>query len=140
MKNGCWSYPSFISFRGASVGFQAGGQSADVVLVFTSKKSIEEFADGKLVLGTGVSAEAGPINEKANATKSADIYTYTRSKGVYVGASLKGASIDIDAKANEKFYGSSDITYDKITQNQIPEVPKSTEAFKKSIEDIAGGC
>jgi SH3 domain-containing YSC84-like protein 1 len=140
MGNGCWSYPSFISFRGASVGLQAGGQNSDVVLVFTSKKSIDEFADGKLVLGTGVSAEAGPVSEKANAFKSADIYTYTRSKGMDVGASLKGASVNIDTKANENYYNSKDISFDKIIQNQIPNAPKSTEAFGKSIINIVGGC
>jgi lipid-binding SYLF domain-containing protein len=140
MNNGCWSYPSFISFRGASVGLQAGGQNADIVLVFTSKKSIEEFSDGKLVLGTGVSAEAGPVSAKASETKSADIYTYTRSRGAYVGASLKGASVDIDTNANENYYNTKDITFEKITQNQIPNAPKSTDVFKKSIVTIIGGC
>lgn len=140
MENGCWSYPSFVSFKGASVGLQAGGQNTDVVLVFTNQKSIDGFADGNLVLGSAVTAEAGPVGAKATTGKNADIYTYTRSQGVYVGASLKGASINIDTKANENYYSSKDATFDNISKNQIPNVPKSTEGFEKSIANIAGGC
>ncbi len=140
MQDGCWSYPSFISFHGLAVGLQAGGQITDVVLIFTSKRSIDAFADGKVSLGSGVSVEPGPLRSKGEPGKNADIYYYAKNKGAYVGASFDGASINIDSNANEKFYDLKDITYEKIMQNQIKDVPESSEEFKKNLVKVAGGC
>lgn len=140
MQDGCWSYPAFISFSDISVGLQAGGQITDVVLIFMTKRSIDAFADGKVNLGSGISVEKGPLRSKGEPGKSADVYYYAKNRGAYIGASFDGASINIDNNANEKFYDSKDITYEKIMQNQINDVPKESEEFKENLVKIAGGC
>ncbi len=108
--DGSWnSNPSFIEISGASVGFQAGVESTDLVLVFTSKDSVDALLDGKLKLGGEAAVAAGPVGRQAGASTdvklSGPIYSYSRNKGVFAGVSLDGAVISIDDSANQKVYG-----------------------------------
>lgn len=126
-----WSYPSFISMTGGSVGFQIGVQKADIILVFKDKKSVKTIADGKFTLGAGASVVAGPIGRKAEADTDikfeAEIYSYSKSKGLFAGISVEGASLSMDTDSNAKFYRNFDLTVDEIlSKNEIasPEVTK----------------
>ncbi|RPJ85651.1 MAG: hypothetical protein EHM18_09845 [Acidobacteria bacterium] len=108
--DGSWnSNPSFIEISGASIGFQAGVESTDLVLVFTSKDSIDALLDGKLKLGGEAAVAAGPVGRQAGVSTdikaSGPIYSYSRNKGVFAGVSLDGAVISIDDSANQKVYG-----------------------------------
>lgn len=107
--DGTWSDPAFITIGGASVGFQAGVQSTDVVLVFKNRKSLERVLQGKnkLTLGADVGIAAGPIGRQAAAGTDgmlrAEVYSYSRSRGLFAGVSFDGAAILYDDGANREF-------------------------------------
>jgi lipid-binding SYLF domain-containing protein len=104
-----WSNPVFVSTGGGSWGFQAGGQVSDIVLVFTTRDSVEGITDGKLTLGADASVAAGPVGRTAMAgtsvTFDAEVYAYSKSQGLFAGVSLEGNGIFIGKKANKRFYG-----------------------------------
>ncbi len=106
-----WSNPVFVSSGGGSWGFQAGGQVSDIVLVLTTRDSIEGITDGKLTLGADASVAAGPVGRTAIASTSltfdAEVYAYSKSQGLFAGVSLEGNGIFIWKKANRRFYGES---------------------------------
>lgn len=103
-----WSNPVFVKTGGGSWGLQAGGQVSDIVLVFTTRQSVEGITDGKLTLGADATAAAGPVGRTAMAGTSiafdAEIYSYSRTQGLFAGISLEGNAILISKKANRRFY------------------------------------
>ncbi len=109
--DGCWSSPVFITMTGGGVGLQAGVESTDVVLVFRTTHSMDRFQRGKgqLNLGGDLSIAAGPIGREAEAGTDArlraEIISYSRSRGLFAGASLQGAALLVDHRANDSFYG-----------------------------------
>lgn len=107
--NGTWSDPVFITLTGGSLGFQAGVQAVDLVLVFKHKESLETIGKGSFTLGGDISVAAGPVGRSSTASTDykleAEVYSYSRSKGLFAGISLSGAVLEIDAKANSEFYG-----------------------------------
>ena len=106
-SRGRFSNPVFINLTGGSLGWQFGAQETDVVLVFTTRRGIEGIADGKLTLGVGASVAAGPVGRQAEAAAStnAEVFAYSRSRGLFAGVALDGTASTIDARGNEKFYG-----------------------------------
>jgi len=94
-----WSNPVFVSTGGGSWGFQAGGQVSDIVLVFTTRQSVEGITDGKMTLGADASVAAGPVGRTAMAgtsvTFDAEIYAYSKTQGLFAGVSLEGNGIFI---------------------------------------------
>jgi len=109
--DGSWSNPGFITLTGGSIGFQAGVQSADVVLVFRSRRGVESLTRGKFTLGADAGVAAGPVGRFAQASTDsqlkAEIYAYSRARGLFAGIALDGAVISIDDGANEATYGSN---------------------------------
>lgn len=107
--DGSWGAPSYLEIGGASVGFQIGVSSTDIVLVFTSKDAIDTLLKGKLHLGADAAVAAGPVGRSGSVGTdvkfNGPIYSYSRSKGVFAGVSLEGAVITIDDSANHKVYG-----------------------------------
>lgn len=116
-EDGTWSNPSFVTITGGSIGFQAGIQSVDLVLIFKDKKTLLDIGRGSFTLGGDVSVAAGPVGRSANASTDykmeAEVYSYSKSKGLFAGISISGSAIDIDAKFNESYYGSP------LTANEI---------------------
>jgi len=110
-KGGGWSEPAFIDLKGGSIGWQAGVQSADVILVFRTPRSIENITEGKFTLGADAGVAAGPLGRTAEASTDAalkaEILAYSRSRGLYAGLTLQGSSLQEDRKANRKFYGAA---------------------------------
>lgn len=106
--NGQWQAPEFITIAGGSVGWQAGLQATDLVLVFRSPRSLTNIRQGKLTLGADASAAAGPVGRFASAATDtrlqAEILTYSRSRGLFAGVSLSGASLQMDFPATQRFY------------------------------------
>ena len=107
--DGNWTAPAFITIGGGSVGFQIGGSATDLVLVFTNEDGLKPLLKGKFTLGGDASVAAGPVGRTASGstdiTLSSAIYSYSRSKGLFAGVSLQGASITMDDSANEAVYG-----------------------------------
>lgn len=107
--DGSWSSPSFITLAGGSFGFQAGVQSADVILVFRSARGVDSIVNGKFTLGGDASVAAGPVGRSAQASTDeqlkAEIFSYSRARGLFAGVSLDGTSLWIDHKANQAVYG-----------------------------------
>ncbi len=108
--DGSWGNPVFITLSGGGIGVQAGVESTDVVLVFRTAHSVDRFLSGrgKLTLGGDVAIAAGPLGREAEAATDArlkaEIWSYSRSRGLFAGASLAGAAILIDHKSHEAFY------------------------------------
>ncbi len=136
-----WSYPSFISMTGGSIGFQIGIQKADIILVFKDKRSVKTISEGKFTLGAGASVVAGPIGRKAEADTDikfeAEIYSYSKSKGLFAGVSVEGAVLSMDTDANAKFYRSFDLTVDEILSKDSIESPAVAKELMKIVTHFA---
>lgn len=103
-----WSGPSFIGTGGAGFGFQIGAQVTDFVIVLNNAAAIRAFSQsGNVTIGADASAAAGPVGRDAQAgvMPTAAIYTYSRSRGLFAGASLEGAVIATQKEANSRYYG-----------------------------------
>jgi len=124
-----WSNPAFITLTGGSVGWQAGADSTDVILVFKTRKGVDGIANGKLTLGANASVAAGPVGRHTSASTDiefkAEVYSYSRSRGLFAGVALEGAGLTMDRKANATFYGSTSMTPEKIfvsSPNIAPDI------------------
>jgi|JI10StandDraft_1071094.scaffolds.fasta_scaffold141728_2 lipid-binding SYLF domain-containing protein len=106
---GPWGPPLMVSLKGGSVGFQIGGQESDFVLLVMNQKGVDNLLKSKFTLGADASIAAGPIGRNAEAATDlrmrAEILSYSRSRGVFAGISLEGASLRQDTKANREIYG-----------------------------------
>ena len=107
---GRWKPPMFVQITGASVGWQAGVQGTDLVLVFRTKSSLQNLMRGKFTIGVHASAAAGPVGREAeaatDATLKAEIYSYSRSRGLFAGVALDGAVLSVDQSATNAYYQS----------------------------------
>ncbi len=137
--DGGWSDPSFVDIKGGSIGFQAGVQSADIILVFMTPRSIENIGQGKLTLGADATVAAGPIGRTAEASTDAElkaeILAYSRTRGLFAGLSLQGSSLQEDAKANRGFYG-TEISPNDIFAGKATAVPEAAARLKKALEAL----
>ena len=106
---GSWGRPLFILIRGASVGWQIGIQSADVILFFRTRASVDGVLQGGFTLGVNASVAAGGLGRQAAAATDeslqAEIYSYSRTRGLFAGVSVEGATLDVDWDANTSYYG-----------------------------------
>jgi lipid-binding SYLF domain-containing protein len=134
--NGKFTSPIMISITGGNVGWQIGVQSTDVVLVFTTRKSIEGITDGKLTLGGDASVAAGPVGRSASAATdqnfSAEVYSYSRNRGLFAGVSIDGTVIAIDTKSNNKLYGKK-APAAEIIAGRITTSADSARRFERAI-------
>jgi len=137
-----WSNPVFISLTGGSWGFQAGAQSSDIILVFTTKAGVEGVAGGKLTLGADASVATGPVGRQGSAatdvTFHAEIYSYARTRGLFGGVALDGSVIAIDRSANASFYHKSGVTASEIFAGQAPSAPATAQRFLERLAEASG--
>jgi lipid-binding SYLF domain-containing protein len=137
--SGPWSNPCFVSLTGGSWGFQAGAQSSDIILVFTTKSGIEGIAGGKLTLGADASVATGPVGRQGSAgtdiTFNSEIYTYARTRGLFGGIALDGSVLSIDRSANASAYRESGITATQIFAGQSPPPPATAERFLERLAE-----
>jgi lipid-binding SYLF domain-containing protein len=132
-----WSNPTFVALTGGSWGFQAGAQSSDIILVFTSKVGIEGIAGGKLALGADASVAAGPVGRQGSAATdmgfNAEIYSYSRTRGLFAGIALDGSHVSIDRSANAALYGKTGVTATEIFSGQAPAAPATAQRFLERL-------
>lgn len=133
---GRFSSPVFLSLTGGSVGWQIGAQATDVILVFTTRRSVQNFASGQFTLGASASVAAGPLGRagEAAAGKNAEIFSYSRSRGLFAGVSFDGSVLRVEKKANRNFYG-RDVTSDEIFTGKLGS---NAESARRFIATIAG--
>ncbi len=134
---GGWSLPRFVRLTGGSVGWQAGVSGTDVVLVFRTRRSVENLMKGKFTIGVDAAAAAGPVGRNAaaatDASLRAEILSYSRSRGLFLGASIDGSAIEMDLDANSAFYGSNDPEMPQI-------VPITATNLQSYVVELAGGA
>ncbi len=108
---GGWSAPAFLNMAGGSVGLQIGGQKTDYILVVMNEKGLKNLLEDKFEIGGEGSVSGGPVGRTAaastNATLDAEILTYSRSKGLFAGVSLKGVVITQDQDMNQAVFQKS---------------------------------
>jgi lipid-binding SYLF domain-containing protein len=140
-QDGTWSDPVFISMTGGSVGFQIGLQRADIILVFKDRRSVDTIAQGKFKLGADASIAVGPIGRAAEASTDinfeAEVYSYSKAKGLFAGVSITGASLSIDNEADERFYGNAGLTAHQILYGTGLKAPEAAEELKDVISRYA---
>lgn len=139
-SRGRFTNPVFINITGGSFGLQVGAQETDVVLVFTTRRGIEGIADGKLTLGAGASVAAGPVGRQAEAAagKDAEVYAYSRTRGIFAGLALDGTAISIDAKGNRAFYGSKDVLPSDIMSGAVTSSSENASRFLAALARSTG--
>lgn len=103
--SGKWSPPAMYSIGGASAGFQVGGKSSDIVIAIIASTAVDKVLNSKVKVGSDVSAAAGPGAQAGSIGNAADMLTYSRSSGLFAGASIDGASLEPDSDANKRLYG-----------------------------------
>lgn len=103
-----WQPPKFVTINGGSVGWQAGIQQSDLILVFRTPRSIDSLMKGKLTIGADAAAAAGPVGRQAAAATDislqAEIYSYSRSRGLFAGLALDGSVMQLDPNATTVYY------------------------------------
>ena len=127
--DGSWSNPAFITLTGGSLGFQAGVQRTDVVLVFKTRRGVDDITSGKLTLGADASIAAGPVGRSVEGATDirfqAEIVSYSRARGIFAGVSFAGSGVTMDRRANAAFYSSPSMTPEKIfasSPNIAPDI------------------
>ncbi len=120
--NGSWGAPAMYKLDQGSIGVQLGSTATDFVLVIMNQKGAEQILNGKTKLGGNAAAAAGPTGAQATGYNAdamkVDVLTYSRSKGLFAGVSLEGASMDTDDDANKDLYGSAKSAKDIVTGGQ----------------------
>jgi lipid-binding SYLF domain-containing protein len=139
--DGSWSNPSFVTLTGGSIGLQVGVQSADVVLVFRSERGLDSIVNGKFTLGADAGVAAGPMGRNAAAATDgqmkAEIWSWSRARGLFAGVSLDGAVLSIDDEANAAVYG-RDTTPRMIFEDRAPELPSQAIVdFRQRLADAS---
>jgi lipid-binding SYLF domain-containing protein len=142
--NGQWSNPVFVNLTGGSFGFQVGVQSTDVVLVFTSRQSIEGIVGGKVTLSADASVAAGPVGRQSSAATdvglTAQVYSYSRAQGLFAGVALDGSAMTIDHKSNESFYCRPGVLASDIIRSDAPPAPAPSSEFIAVLQRSATGA
>jgi len=128
-----WSNPAFITMTGGSIGWQVGAQSTDVILVFRTRRGVENIANGKLTLGADASVAAGPVGRSTSVATDiqfqAEVVSYSRNRGLFAGVAFEGAGITMDRKANSAFYGSTSMSPEKIFVSSPNIAPNIANEF-----------
>ena len=134
-----WSAPVFFIMTGGSFGFQAGGQATDLVLIIRTDQGMQHLLQSKFKLGSDASAAAGPVGRNAQAatdlTLRAQILTYSRARGLFLGVSLGGAVIRQDEADTHAFYGQT-WTFRSLLNGEVA-APKDAQTLLNTVEKYA---
>jgi lipid-binding SYLF domain-containing protein len=132
-----WSAPMFVAIDGGSVGYQIGGSSTDLVMLFMNDHALQSLMSDKFKIGADASVAAGPVGRNAAAGTdlklNAEILSYSRSKGVFAGVSLEGAVMQADKSGDQAMYG-HDVSRREILNGKIA-VPTSAQPL---LDEIGG--
>ncbi len=137
-NTGQWSGPAFYTIGGASFGLQIGGQASEVILLAMTDRGVTSFLGNSLKLGADVGVAAGPFGvgaAAATANLSADILSFSRSKGLYGGVALDGAVVAVRGALNDAYYGKKQVSpTDILVRHEVrnPQAMSLIEDLSKS--------
>jgi len=141
-KSGGWGAPVFMTLTGGSVGWQIGAQSSDIILVFKNQRGLDSLVNGKFTLGADAAVSAGPVGRNVAAATDtqmkSEIYSYSRSRGLFAGIALDGSVLEIDHSANAAFYNQPGISAVDIFAGQVAHLPASAKALDMALDKFAG--
>jgi SH3 domain-containing YSC84-like protein 1 len=130
-----WSAPAFIRLAGGSWGLQIGGQATDLVLVAVNDNGFQDLLKSKFKIGANASAAAGPVGRNGEASTdwkmSAELLTYSRSRGLFAGIDLDGTSVSQNRTDTAAYYG-QDYPFQTILKGSVA-VPQDSVAFVQSV-------
>jgi lipid-binding SYLF domain-containing protein len=139
-KNGGWSAPAFLTITGGSIGVQLGLQEVDLVLIINDQRGLEQLVKNQFKLGADIGAAAGPVGREAAASTDiqmrAQMFSYSRTRGLFAGVTLNGATIRQDRDANERFYGTAFRT-GQIVFDGLGGSPEPTSNWKATLAKYA---
>jgi lipid-binding SYLF domain-containing protein len=136
-----WSAPAFLTLTGGSFGLQIGGQAVDVVLVIMNRRGLEKLLQNEFKIGADASAVAGPLGRDAEASTDillqAEILSYSRTRGLFAGVTLKGSSIRADRDANERFYAQALETRAIVIEDRAgkPMDPDAVAYWRRTLNE-----
>jgi len=136
---GGWSAPSTIRIEGGSIGLQIGAGETDVVFIVMNERGMNKLMQDKFTVGADVSAMAGPVGRSAEARTDAmmhaEILSYSRARGAFVGISLDGATMRPDNEDNSKLYGRA-ATQEEILRGRV-KPPASADSLYTELNRYA---
>jgi len=132
-EGGKWGNPVFVTLSGGGIGGQAGIETTDLILVFKTRASLDRALKGKVKFGADVAVAVVPVGQEAEAEldprrAKAEVFSYSHSRGLFVGLSLEGAGLRVDKRANEAFYGASG--------SRVADVPARREPAIAAVESM----
>ncbi len=134
--DGSWSYPFFVNLGGAGFGLQLGVEKKDILMVFSTKDSVKKMMDNKMTLGVDASVAAGPagasVGKGTETNFQAEVFTYTKTEGLFIGFSLDGSVLNHDYDQNIELYGNN-IMPDQIVESDSLLSSYGIEEFLKAI-------
>jgi len=135
-----WGAPSAERIEGGSFGFQIGGSSTDVILLVMNERGMDRIASDKFTIGAEGSAAAGPVGRTASANTdvlmTAEILSWSRSRGAFAGLSLEGATLRPDDEENELLYHKA-IKSKEILTNEATPIPDRARGFIATLQKYA---
>src|SRR6266404_1747880 len=131
-----WSSPAGVKVEGGSFGFQIGGSETDAIMLVMNKRGAEKLLSSKFTLGADASVAAGPVGRSSAADTDlklqAEILTYSRSRGVFAGVALNGATLRPDKESNRELYGSG-LTNKEIVMGDRKRSPASAAELTANL-------
>jgi lipid-binding SYLF domain-containing protein len=131
-----WSSPAFLTLTGGSVGAQIGGTEIDVILVIMNRSGVEHLLSNQVKLGGEISAAAGPVGRAGEASTDlqmqGQILSYSRSRGLFAGATVNGSVVKEDVDANTRFYGKT-LSSEDIVFERAGSSPASVDLLKTAL-------
>jgi lipid-binding SYLF domain-containing protein len=138
---GRWSAPAPVRLAGGSVGFQLGGDSADIVLLAMNERGMQQLLSDKFKIGADATAAAGPVGRDATASTDvlmrAEILSWSRTRGLFAGVALDGTVVEHDAPETEKLYGKPMNNHEIIAGHA--RVPEAAHVLVREMDEIAPG-
>jgi len=129
-----WTAPAAVRMEGGSLGFQIGGSEQDLLLLVMNESGMKHLVASKFTLGGDATASAGPVGRDASAqtdaTMRSEMLSYSRSRGLFAGVSVEGATLRPDEEANREMYG-RDMSNREILMGDAP-----TPAVAEKLEHI----
>ncbi len=131
-----WSAPLYLAVEGGSFGYQAGGSSTDLILLFMNDHALHSLLSDKFKLGGDASVAAGPVGRDATASTdlklTSEILSYSRSKGIFAGVSLDGTVVQADKSGDAAMYG-ADVTRHDILDGSV-HAPADTRSLARELQ------